>query len=107
MAAACWARQAPDHCYAYRFTAKDRVIVVGGDCHYCDSLVEAVQSADLFVADVASEAISSMPPLGGSVEERAEVISRHHVLPQDLVRLQVRTGRQDHRDLPRAVLPAW
>lgn len=51
-----------------------------------------MQSADLFVADVASKANLVHASLGGSVEERAEVISRHHALPQDLVRLQERTG---------------
>jgi ribonuclease Z len=87
------AEHAPlDHCYAFRFTAKDRVIVVGGDGRYSESLVEAVKGADLFVADVASEANLVHAPWGGSVEERAEVISRHHMLPRDLVRLQQQTG---------------
>lgn len=81
-----------DHCYAFRFTSRDRVIVVGGDGRYSESLVEAVQGADLFVADVVSEANLVHAPWGGSVEERAEVISRHHMLPRDLVLLQQETG---------------
>lgn len=81
-----------DHCYAYRFTTADRVIVVGGDGRFSESLVEAAQGADLFVADVASEANLVHAPWGGSVEERAEVISRHHMLPRDLVKLQKLSG---------------
>lgn len=81
-----------DHCYGFRFTSKDRVIVIGGDGRYNENLVEAVKDADIFIADVASEENLFHAPWGGSVEERVETIGRHHMLPRDLVRLQDETG---------------
>ena len=43
------------HAYSYRFTAKDKVIVVSGDTTYSEALLEASRGADILVHEVYSE----------------------------------------------------
>lgn len=43
------------HAYGYRFTAKDKVIVVSGDTTYSEALLEASRGADILVHEVYSE----------------------------------------------------
>ena len=80
-----------DHCWAYRFTTDDRVVVVGGDGRYSESLVEAVTGADLFLADIVSEKNLSLAPWGGELRDKVSEIKKYHLLPHDLVRLQQAT----------------
>ena len=81
-----------DNCWAFRFTTHDRVVVIGGDGCYNDGMVQAVAGADLFVADVVSEENLVHAPWGGELEDKAETIRKHHLLPRDLVRVQKQTG---------------
>ena len=43
------------HAYGYRFSAKDKIIVVSGDATYSESLMEASRGADILVHEVYSE----------------------------------------------------
>ncbi|MEM7331293.1 MAG: MBL fold metallo-hydrolase [Chloroflexota bacterium] len=81
-----------DHCWAFRFTTQDRIVVVGGDGRYSQSLVQAVVGADIFVADIVSEVNLIHAPWGGELADKAKTIQRHHLLPRDLVSLQKKSG---------------
>ena len=43
------------HAYGYRFSAKDKIIVVSGDATYSESLMEASRGTDILVHEVYSE----------------------------------------------------
>ncbi len=81
-----------DHCWAFRFSTSDRVVVIGGDGCYSDGLVEAVRGADLFLADIVSEDHLGAAPWGGELREKTAEIKRYHLIPSDLIRLQEQTG---------------
>ena len=81
-----------DHCWAYRFTTQDRVVVVGGDGRYSESLLEAITGADLFLADIVSEKNLAHAPWGGELRDKVSEIKKYHLVPNDLVRLQQASG---------------
>ncbi len=67
----------------YRFTYKNRSIVVSGDTARCDELVAFSRNADVLVAD----ACATPPPDGVSPARRAllERLHEFHASPQDCV----------------------
>jgi ribonuclease BN (tRNA processing enzyme) len=74
--------------YAYRITAPDRVLVIGGDGADDDRLIAAAQGADVFVMEVCTEAYLGNAPWGGeSLEQKQQVIWQYHIKPRDLARI--------------------
>jgi ribonuclease BN (tRNA processing enzyme) len=74
--------------YAYRVTTPDRVLVIGGDGSGDDRLIAAAQGADVFVAEVCTEADLGNAPWGGeTVEEKGQLIWQYHIKPRDLARI--------------------
>lgn len=66
--------------YGYRFTTRDRVIVVTGDTTYCPALVEAARGADVLISEVynAEWLANEKPP------EWQAYHSRYHLSSYDL-----------------------
>jgi ribonuclease Z len=76
---------------AYRFTAKSdgRVIAVGGDGHYSPGLVQAAKNADVLVIEgVTWDNLKFANWGGGNLDEKIKNISRYHMFPADLKRVQ-------------------
>ncbi|MFO1468196.1 MAG: MBL fold metallo-hydrolase [Steroidobacteraceae bacterium] len=74
--------------YAYRVTTPDRVLVIGGDGSGDERLIAAAQGADVFVAEVCTEAALSNAPWGGkSLAEKGNLIWQYHMKPRDLARI--------------------
>jgi ribonuclease Z len=74
--------------YAYRVTTPDRVLVIGGDGSGDDRLIAAAQGADVFVAEVCTEAALGNAPWGGkTVEEKGQLVWQYHMKPRDLARI--------------------
>ena len=57
------------HALGYRFTTKDKVIVVSGDCTYSESLIAMAKGCDILVHEVFSEA---------GLQKREERWQRYH-----------------------------
>lgn len=57
------------HALGYRFTTKDKVIVVSGDCTYSESLIAMAKGCDILVHEVYSEA---------GLQKREERWQRYH-----------------------------
>ncbi|MFM7357066.1 MAG: MBL fold metallo-hydrolase [Sediminibacterium sp.] len=57
------------HALGYRFTTKDKVIVVSGDCTYSESLIAMARGCDILVHEVFSEA---------GLQKREERWQRYH-----------------------------
>jgi ribonuclease Z len=74
--------------YAYRVTTPDRVLVIGGDGSGDDRLITAAQGADVFVAEVCTEADLANAPWGGkTLAEKGQLIWQYHMKPRDLARI--------------------
>jgi ribonuclease BN (tRNA processing enzyme) len=83
------------HTYAYRFTTKPdgRILAFGGDGTYSEGLANAAKGADvLFVESITRENIKFAPWGGNTVAEKVKVISAYHMFPEDMKKVQDKSG---------------